>query len=235
MKLVQSVRLGAWFLIGLNLVMAFGSIWVFMRMAPAIEIIIEQNEKSLHACEEMLSALVMANQSENEDGSIKKTFLDALNRAKSNITEKEEPIAIEAISENYTSAFEDNGDGIKKTVAAILHLAEINRDAMVVADWKARSFGNAGAWGIVFMASAVFLVGLLFMKGLKKSLVKPLEEIDSVVKAVKAGDITRRCTGPDVPQDIQVIFSGINDILDQNHPKFRGFEKIENKILMKGI
>ncbi|MDA3924495.1 MAG: hypothetical protein PF904_07345, partial [Kiritimatiellae bacterium] len=158
MKLAQSVRFGALFLIGLNLVMAFGSIWVFVRMAPAIETIIEQNEKSLLSYEEMLSALVMKNQSKNDDERLEASFSEAFSRAKSNITEKEEPLAIEAIGENYTSAFEGNLEGTRKTVTAILHLAEINRDAMVVADRKARGFGNAGAWGIVYMASTVFLV-----------------------------------------------------------------------------
>jgi hypothetical protein len=55
---------------------------------------------------------------------------------------------------------------------------------MVTADRKARQFGNAGAWGIVFMASAVFMVGILFIRGLRRSLVKPLEEIHSVIQVV---------------------------------------------------
>ena len=36
MRLAQSVRLGAWLLIGLNLLMALGAIGILMRMAPAI-------------------------------------------------------------------------------------------------------------------------------------------------------------------------------------------------------
>jgi methyl-accepting chemotaxis protein len=216
MKLAQSIRLGAWFLIALNIVMAFGSIWIFMRMAPAIEIIIEQNEKSLHACEEMLSTLVLVNQKGNNDEHFIEIFSKALDRAKSNITEKEEPIAIEAIRVNYVQAFEGKSEGVKKTVAAILDLAKINRDAMVKADWKARQFGNAGAWGIVFMASAVFTIGMLFIRGLKKSLVKPLEEIYSVIQAVKAGDSMRRCTGADAPHDIKAIYYGVNELLDND-------------------
>ncbi|WP_459943551.1 hypothetical protein [Desulfocastanea catecholica] len=41
MKLLTMVRLGALLLIGLNVLMGLATIWVFMRMAPAIEIIIE--------------------------------------------------------------------------------------------------------------------------------------------------------------------------------------------------
>ena len=35
MEHAQSVRLGAWLLILLNLLMALGAIWVLMRMTPA--------------------------------------------------------------------------------------------------------------------------------------------------------------------------------------------------------
>lgn len=228
MKLAQSVRLGAWFLIVLNLVMAFGSIWVFMRMAPAIEIIIEQNERSLHACEEMLSSLALVDQSAEDVDQLQAEFLKALQRAKNNITEKEEPIAIEAISQNYIQAFAGNLESKKRTVTAIQQLSQINRSAMVAADRKARQFGNAGAWGIVFMASAVFMVGMLFIRGLRRSLVKPLEEIHSVIQAVKTGDKMRRCTGPDAPQDIRTIFGGFNDILDQNTSNTLTHEKWED-------
>ncbi|MFO7749686.1 MAG: hypothetical protein R6V54_06295 [Desulfobacteraceae bacterium] len=215
MKPAQSVRLGAWFLIALNLMMAFGSIWIFMRMAPAIEIIIDQNQRSLLACEEMLASLVLLNQPAKNGDQLRSEFLNALERAGNNITEQEEPAAIEAVTNNYSQAFQANLEGRKKTLAAIRHLSRINREAMVTADQKARQFGKAGAWGIVFMASAVFMVGMLFMRGLKRSLVKPLEEIHSVIQAVKTGDNFRRCTGHDAPQDIRSIFRGFNDVLDQ--------------------
>ena len=130
MKLAQSVRVGAWFLIALNLMMAFGSIWVFMRMAPAIEIIIEQNEHSLYACEEMLSHLALADSSYTDVSRLEIDFLKALDRAKNNITEKNEPIAIENISKNYAKAFKGSFNSREKTVSAIVHLAEINRKAM---------------------------------------------------------------------------------------------------------
>lgn len=86
---------------------------------------------------------------------------------------------------------------------------------MFKADRQARQFGNAGAWGIVFMASAVFIAGVVFMRSLKRNLVKPLEEIHSVIQDIRNGDNMRRCTGVDVPQDIKSIFSGINEVLDK--------------------
>jgi hypothetical protein len=228
MKLAQSVRWGAWIIVVLNLMMAFGSIWIFMRMAPAIEKIIEQNERSLHACEEMLASLALFDQSAQDAGRLRSEFSEALNRARNNITEKEEPMAIEAIGQHSAEAFEGNPEGKRKTVAAIQRLSQINRTAMVTADQKARQFGNAGAWGIVFMASAVFLVGMVVMRGLMRSLVNPLAEIHSVIQAFKSGDKMRRCTGPGLPRDIRFVFEEFNTILDQNTSHAISHKKWEN-------
>ncbi|MDO5565085.1 MAG: hypothetical protein Q4G59_00410, partial [Planctomycetia bacterium] len=57
MKLTHSVKVGIWCLVGLNLLMAFISIWVFVRMAPAIEQIINRNTKSIDAGQNMFSCL----------------------------------------------------------------------------------------------------------------------------------------------------------------------------------
>jgi nitrate/nitrite-specific signal transduction histidine kinase len=91
---------------------------------------------------------------------------------------------------------------------------------MAAADKKAKQFGHAGAWGVVFMAAAVFLVGLLFMHNLKRNLVDPLEEIHSVVKAFQNGNTMRRCTGTKLPRDIKTVFRFFNELLDKNIPRF---------------
>ncbi len=214
MRLAQTIWLGAWILIGLNLLMAFGSIWVFIRMAPAIEVIIEQNERSLQACENMLASLALADRHAADITPLKVSFSAALKNAQNNITEKNEPAALDAIDQTYTRAFEGEFAAKTRTVDAILLLGEINREAMVRADKKARQLGSAGAWGVVFMASAVFLTGMLFIRALKKNLVMPLEEIDAVLKAYKSGDTMRRCTGTRLPKDIRRIFNNVNAFLD---------------------
>jgi methyl-accepting chemotaxis protein len=216
MRFAQALRLGAWFLIGLNLLMAFGSIWIFMRMAPAIEIIIAQNEVSLQACEEMLAALVIGNDNETDVALQRSSFSKALKKAENNITEGNEPVALERIRKSYIKAFAQDSVELKKTVDAILYLSAINREAMAAADRKAKEFGKAGAWGIVFMASAVFLVGILFYRSLKRNLSTPLEEIHSVTRAIRNGNTMRRCTGARLPREIKQIYSELNEILDTN-------------------
>ncbi len=215
MRIAQSVRIGVWLLIGLNLFMALGSIWIFMRMAPAIEVIIDRNERSLQACEEMLASLAMITNDKAANEVLKTTFLNALKRAQNNITENEEPGALESIHVGFSDAFIENITARQKTVSAIILLGKINREAMIKADLRAKQFGYAGAWGIVFMAVGVFFAGILFKRSLSKSLIKPLEEIQAVVSARLNGDTLRRCTGSDLPRDFKTVFDGLNEVLDR--------------------
>ncbi|HOO63008.1 MAG TPA: hypothetical protein PK364_03690 [Synergistaceae bacterium] len=224
MKLGQSVRLGGWLLIALNFLMALGAIWIFMRMAPAIELIIERNERSLHACEEMLQCLVMANQEEANRAELRQAFLESLEGAQNNITEKEEPLALEEINANYVKAFEGNQEATEKTVFAITRLSAINRGAMIKADQKARQFGSAGAWGIVFMATAIFTIGMIFMKSLKYNLVRPLKEIDATLQEFRGGNTFRRCVETNTSPEVKKILRTINELLDTNMDNYRGIK-----------
>jgi hypothetical protein len=217
MKIAQSVRIGLWLLIGLNLFMALGSIWIFMRMAPAIEVIIDRNERSLQACEEMLASLAMITEDRAENEVLKITFVNALKRAQNNITENEEPVALESIRVGYSDSFIGNITARQNTVSAIILLGKINREAMIKADLRAKQFGYAGAWGIVFMAVGVFFAGMLFKRSLSKSLIKPLEEIHAVISAHRDGDTIRRCTGSNLPRDIKIVLNGLNEFLDKEN------------------
>jgi hypothetical protein len=219
MKLLTTVKWGALLLVGLNLLMALGSIWIFVRMAPAIEVIIDQNERSLEACEKMLTALGMSRGNKSDNLELKVAFERALKAAQDNITEDEEPEALALIDQSYPAAFKNDFTARLQTIAAINLLGKINREAMVRADKRARQLGNGGAWGVVFMASAVFMAGLFFMRTLKRNLVKPLEEIYSVISAHRQGENMRRCSGADMSKDIKTIFDGMNELFDKIYSK----------------
>ena len=202
MEHAQSVRAGAWLLILLNLLMALGAIWVLARMTPAIEEILSRNGQSLEACEEMFAVLAEAPADPAGGAGFRDNFRQALLRAEANVTEKEEPQALEVIRR-------------EATVAAIRLLAASNRRAMIEAEARARHLGTAGAWGVVFMALTVFVVGLLFKRALYRNLVAPLEEVDNVLAARRNGDRMRRCNTIDMPRDVRRVLGDINDVLDQ--------------------
>ena len=215
MKLAQTVKLGAWLLISLNLLMALGSIWVFVRMAPAIDVIIVRNEISLQACQDMLAALATDAGSESNTANPIDLFRQALARAANNVTEAEEPDIVQQISASYESAFDGDGQERTRTIEAILELGVVNRNAMRKADHKAQQLGYAGAWGIVFMATTIFLVGMVFQRRLKSNLADPLQEIDAAVDAFRNGDIMRRCSLNRPSNNIRQVLDHVNELLDQ--------------------
>jgi methyl-accepting chemotaxis protein len=214
MKLAQSVKLGAWFLIALNILMALGSIWIFMRMAPAIDVIIAQNEVSLEASEKMLASLLTKDKPGIGTVGSLGSFSQSLSRAKNNITEKEEPDVLDQIEQNYEEAFKGNKTALYQTINAILELGDINRAAMRRADAKAQQLGYSGAWGVVFMATVTFMIGMIFLRSMKKNILEPMQEIDAVVNAFQEGDLMRRCSMKNPPKSIKQIFSNINSLLD---------------------
>lgn len=220
MRLAQAVRVGAWLLVGLNLLMALGAIWILMRMAPAMAGIIERNDRSLYACEEMLAALALAGDDPaSGEEQHRARFQAALKRAEENVTEKGETAVLKTIAAGSPAAFAGDLGARRQAVAAIVRLGDINREAMTRADKHFRQFAEAGIWGVVFMAIAVFIVGLLFIRSLLGRVVRPVEELHAVIAAFRKGDTLRRCSGADMPQEVRAVFHGINEILDQGQAR----------------
>ena len=214
MRLTHAVRAGAWLLVGLNLLLSFGAIGLLTRMTPAIAQIMERNGQSIKACEDLLTLFALAgdhplNESDQERA------LALVARIRGNITEPEEPALVEAIERHLAPALEGEQKAKAAAVDRIVQLSGVNQVAMIKADHRAQQLGQAGAWGVVFMAVATFLAGLFFIHSLNRRVVLPMEEIHAVLRAQRNRDSMRRCCGPDLPQDMRAIFAGINDLLDQ--------------------
>lgn len=215
MRLAQAVRVGSWFLVGLNLLMAVGTIAIFSRMAPAIAVIIERNERSLKSCEDMLALMAIIGSGSPFSPEQARLFQAAYDRAKANVTEPQEPEILKRMEPILPPLFQGAGTVRKEVVEAVVLLGKINRDAMTLADHRAQQLGRAGAWGVVFMALSVFLAGVIFIRNLTGRVVKPLEEIHAVIIAHRNGDTMRRCTGSELSQDVVAVFTGINELFDQ--------------------
>lgn len=201
----------------LNILMSFGAIWTFSRMAPAIEKIIEQNEKSLHACEGMLSHLILVQtaNSSQQPAPDEDEFLHSLDIAKNNITEPREPEYIANIERSYQAAVTGNVEAIRETTFAINNLSNVNREAMVRADEKAKKIGRAGAWGVVFMTTSFFIIAMIFLRSLQRNVITPMDELHATLNSHNNGDHFRRC-GPHHPHpDIRYIYEGINRLIDK--------------------
>ena len=215
MRLAQAVRVGAWVLMGLNLLMAVGAIALFNRMAPAIAVIIERNERSIGACVDMLASLAGTGSDAAFSTAGAEAFRAAFIRARDNVTEAQEPEILEHMDRRLPALFRGEAAARAAMVDDTRLLVRINREAMVRADRQAQQLGRAGAWGVVFMALVVFLAGVLFIRSLTARVVRPLEEIHAVMTAHRSGETLRRCSGADLSQDVAAVFTGINELLDQ--------------------
>lgn len=212
MKLAQPVKIGAILIISLNLLLAFGAIWDFMRMAPAIRVIIEENQEPLHATERMLASLALGGA---EDKAVRQQeFAAALKDLKASVPKKNDTAHIAMIEANYAAAFRGDTEALEATVAAIVQEGDVNRAATKQADVRARQLGYAGAWGVVFMAAALFAVAMAFLRAMNRNLLLPMEEIDDAISAFRSGDLLRRCAMKNPPAGVRRIFGNINELLD---------------------
>jgi hypothetical protein len=215
MKLSHSLGVAGWLLIALQLAMAFASIWVFSRMSPAIETILEKNLRTLIACEEMLAALVNAAQNSDPAMDERLRFQSALQEAMDNITEDGESTLLAEIEATYGSYFDPFPPSPEPLVATIQALSKLNQQAMMTADHRAKKVGQAGAWGIVFMAAAVFALSLLFLRRVHRLLLIPVEEWSLVIREYLKGDRFRRCEEQALHPHISALQRDLNTLLDE--------------------
>ena len=226
MKLSKSIKLGAALILFLNLSMAVGSIWVFQRMTPSIEHIIDRNGKSLKACGNMLELLVLKNQptletlsdpdlASNSENRVIAAFQEQLSIAKNNITEPDEDEVLVRIENQYAPALKGDPVALGKTVWAISELRDLNWNATYQADLRAKQIGNAGAWGVCFMGIFVFMAFLVFKRRVERNLLEPFEEIASVLGEHAKGNVMRRCSLYSRSTDVKKVYSLVNGLIDQ--------------------
>lgn len=206
------ITISVWLMISFNLILAFGAVWSLQRMTPEIKRVYERNVVSLEACENMFMALT--DEKVDSEG-----FRKALAAAEDNITESGEEEALTEIKSELIKL--ENGDPTakKRIVQEVRKLSGYNRQAVIESAEQAQIKRQAGAWGIVFLAFFFFVVAILFEQRLRRSLLLPLQEIDSVLEAQRKGDKFRRCNELSASSDMKKIFRSINALLDSRDRK----------------
>lgn len=216
MSIRRAVLLGAWVLVAVNLVLAFGAIALLTRMAPAIATILEQNGRSLEAGEEMLAMLATPREATGDGAEARRAgFLEALQHAERSISEDEERPILRRITDGADAALAGDAGALRGEIAAIRQLAVINRGAMQAADLDAQRLCLAGAWGVVLLAVLSFAAALLFIRMVGRRVLAPIEEMQDTLRAVEQGDLHRRCTSAGEAADLRAILFAINGMLDR--------------------
>lgn len=210
MKVAQSIKVGFWTLILLNLLITAGAIWLFLRMDPAIEDILQDKQQVLIAGENMLGILALP---EKKVIDIQR-FYRNLSLADSSVQSRSDSLYVQTIRNSAREALAGDPVAIQTTITTIHTLGKTVREAMSIAQTQAIQFGNSGAWVIAFMAVFIFTVGMLFIRTLDIGLIGAFEEIYSVIQARRWGDLMRRCTTTNTPRDIRIVLSALNEYLD---------------------
>ena len=187
-------------------VIAIAGIRGFQRLEPFVNTLNSSNTKSLFYAEQMLSSI-----------SVKKDlkmFEKNLKDAKNNTTEPNEKEVIDKISGYYKSAFQGNEKMEEKAVNEIAELSKINRVAMEQAGIRAKKIQTVGIWIIIFPSIFIWIIGFTLLARLKRTFIKPLQELNDVIFDYNSGNHMRRCPSYTSSKDLQKLYDGINRILD---------------------
>lgn len=188
MRQTQETRAGLWALLLLQLGTSMTAIVLLGRMGPAIERIIDDNVYSTLAVEDMLAALA--------HGQAHDAFLDAYGRARSNVTEADEVPLLDTIERWDQAALEGDPAAQAEILEALQGLAEVNRRSIIRADQAASRLSLAGAWAMAILGLVGFLVSMGVWRRIDLRVLQPLQEVATVVGAVRRGDRHRRCLAP---------------------------------------
>ena len=187
-------------------IIAAAGIYGFQRLEPAINLLNSSNTQSLYYTEQMLTSI---SAQKDLDKFEKNLYL-----AKSNITENGEKEVIDKIASNYLPAFKGNKKIEEETVNEIAALTKINRLAMEQAGAKAKKQRAIGIWIILFPSVFIWIIGIALLKRLDRTYIKPIQELNDVIFEYNKGNSMRRCPSITVSKDLQKLYDGINNILD---------------------
>ena len=187
-------------------IIAIAGICGFQRLEPSINLLNSSNTKSLYYAEQMFTSI-----SAKKDLYV---FENNLHLAKQNITEKGEGEAVDKIAADYLPAFSGNKEAEEKTINDITAFAKINRLAMETAGIKAKKQQAIGIWIILFPSVLIWIIGIALLKRLNRTFIKPMQELNDVIFEYNKGNNMRRCPSITVSKDLQMLYDGINNILD---------------------
>ena len=178
----------------------------FLKLEPYINALNSRNIQSLYYAEQMLSS-ISAKKNLNK-------FEENLEKAKNNITEAGEEEILNKIADNYLPAFKGNKKIEDIKIDEIAELSKINRLAMQRAGRIAKKTESVGIWIILFPSIFIWIIGFTIIARLKRTFIKPIQELNNVILDYNKGNKMRRCPKYTPSRDLQKLYDGINCILD---------------------
>lgn len=188
-------------------IIAVAGIRGFQKLEPFVNTLNSCNTETLYYSEQMISSISAKKNLEE--------FEKNLAKAKNNITEPGEKEILDKIAENYQLAFSGNKKVEEETIDEIADLSRVNRVAMEQAGLHAKKIQTVGIWIIIFPSIFIWIIGLTLLARLKRTFIKPIQELNDVIFDYNRGNHMRRCPSYTVSKDLQKLYEGINRILDE--------------------
>jgi len=250
MKLHTRLLLGYGYLVTLVLIGAAGAALGFFSLGTSIGTVLDENFESVAASMGMLEALerqdsavltaLMKKQEARRDVRTSEgSFLEALDRARANVTEEQERPVLDSIAKTYEQYREardrllaadlerplasyesDCFPHFESVKTGVRELLELNQQAMVRADREAQAAAARRAVGYAALTVLALLSMGWLSRGLQRHVISRLEELRSVAEAVGRGDLRRRAAEQQA-DELSSVARELNRLLD-SHEELRG-------------
>lgn len=225
MRIRDEIRLVVGALLGIQVLTMIAAVALLARMAPALDQILEDNEKSIRAVERMLLALADPAPEPGQPDPRRVHFERALAEAEGNITEPEEEPVLARIVEHKDAALDGDPVAFATLRAELWTLGDINRESMLDANARAKRIGTAGAWALVFLGLLGVGCSLGLMRRARFKLINPVYEVGAVLDACRAGDTHRRLNPAGASEEFREIAEVVNLLVGEHFSKReRGWE-----------
>jgi PAS domain-containing protein len=216
MRIRDEIRLAVGALLAIQVLTMIAAVALLARMTPAIDQILEDNEKSIRAVERMLLAVAEPAPEPGERDRRRANFERALAEAQGNVTEASEEPVLARIVEHEEAALEGDPEARATLRAELWQLGDINRESMLDANSRAKRLGTAGAWALVFLGLIGVVCSLALMRRARVKLINPVYEIGAVLDACRAGDIHRRFNPSGASAEFREIAEVVNLLVSEH-------------------
>ncbi|MCA9683839.1 MAG: hypothetical protein KC457_16685 [Myxococcales bacterium] len=219
MRIREEIRLGVGALLAIQVLTMIAAVALLARMTPAVDRILEENDKSLQAVEAMLLVLAEpapSSSAPNRRDDRWQRFDAALSVAQGNITEDSEAEVIETIANRAPAALAGDPEQAAAVRDELWELADINRESMFRANERAKLLGSAGAWALVFLGLLGMVASLALMRRARTKLIRPVYELGAVLQACHAGDGHRRFNPLGASWEFREVAVVINSLVEEH-------------------
>lgn len=245
MDLRTRILVGYAYLVSLIVVSAVAAALGFHHLGSRLATVLDENFASVRWSMEMVEALerqdsallaaLLGDEDANRAISESETdFLEALDKARANVTEEREAEVIATVGSDYdtyrgardrllsathdrplAAYHEETFPAFESVKSSVVELLDVNHRAMVAADNAARAAARrrAAGHGLVVVLALVSFAAL--SRALRRNVLDRLANLKDVAQAMARGDFDRRADATR-PDELGLLAEQLNDLLDRD-------------------